>query len=653
MKDNGSRGVARKNMHVPLPRPCAFDRLKAMCLCYGVRTGIAPLCLCVFLLFAFTAPPVSAALSISAATDKTSMEVTDSLYLTVTVGGDSASVPEPELPPMDNFNLYSSGRSQNISFINGRISTTVTFTYILSPRFIGRLKIPPITITDGAEKRSTQEMEITVVKSAAAAPAAHSARPQGSRGTPGGATANRENRLFMTAETDKRTAYPNEQINLVIRFYTSVPLTSNPQYVPPQFKNLIAEDLPPVTNGETDIRGTRYNYNEIRVALFGIEEGPATVNPASVMAQIYKENGIDPFDPNFFQQFFSMSAGQGETRKIVSPAVPIKILPFPEGAPESFNGAVGSFTLAAGLTSRTVKAGEAVNLSITVAGKGNLKTLTAPKLPDMPDFKVYDTMSSLDISKNGDMIGGKKVFTTILIPKTSGKLTIPRIRFSFFDPAAKAYRELSAGPLELTAEKGDGGGKTFSFAREGQTAGITALSSDIRYVTDKARPPRSVVFAERAAALPFWLNLLPAGVLLLCLWLARLSDFRDRNPLLFRFRKAHGEARADIAAAKAKLNGGQPGEAASMLYDSLLSYLRDKSGHKVSGLTMKRTLALLQEKFPGAGEYAMSEIKDLWEKLEALHFSPAGTGYEEATEILDKYSALLPVLEKEFSERKR
>jgi hypothetical protein len=586
------------------------------------------------------------------------MEVTDSLYLTVTVGGDSASVPEPELPPMDNFNLYSSGRSQNISFINGRISTTVTFTYILSPRFIGRLKIPPISITDGAAKRSTPEMEITVVKSAAAAPAAQSARPQGAQGSSGGAAANRavanrENRLFMTAETDKRAAYPNEQINLTIRFYTAVPLTSNPQYIPPQYRNLIAEDLPPVRNGETDLRGTRYNYNEIRVALFGVEEGPAAVNPASVMAQIYKENGIDPFDPNFFQQFFSMSAGQGETRKIVSPAVPIKILPFPEGAPESFKGAVGGFTLAAGLSAREVKAGEAVNLSITIAGQGNLKTLTAPKLPEMPDFKVYDTMSSLDISKSGDVIGGKKVFTTILIPKTAGKLTIPRIRFSFFDPSAKAYRELSAGPLGLTAEKGDGGGKTFSFAREGQTAGITPLSSDIRYVTDKARPPRSAALAERAAALPLWLNLLPAGVLLLCLWRARFSDFRDRNPLLFRFRKAHGEARAEIAAAKARLNGGQPGEAASMLYDSLLAYLSGKSGQKVSGLTIRRTLALLQEKFPCTGEYAMGEIKDLWEKLEALHFSPAGIGHEEVGEMLNKYSALLPVLEKEFSERKR
>jgi hypothetical protein len=620
----------------------------------GKKLLLPLLCLC-----ALSASPLNAALSISVEADKTEMEITDSLYLTVTVSGDSSSVPEPELPKMDNFNIYSSGRSQSISFVNGSVTSRVAFTYILSPRFIGKLKIPPISITDGSEKRYTQEIEVAVVKSAAQSQAGGTqpARPQNAAGSQGGAAARhaaaKDGSLFMTAETDKRTASVNEQINLAIRFFTAIPLTSNPQYIPPQFKNLLAEDLPPVRNGEVVIKGTRYNYSEIRAALFGLEEGQASVNPASVLVQVYRENGVDPFDPNFFQQFFAMSAGQGETRRIASPAVAIKILPLPGGAPDSFKGAVGNFTLSSELSSKAVKAGEAVNLSIAIAGKGNLKTVTAPKLPDMPDFKVYDTMSSLDISKSDDVIGGKKTFTTILIPKTAGKLTVPRIKFAFFDPAAKAYRELSAGPFELTAEKGDGGGKTFSFSREGQNTGITPLGSDIRYVTDRNKQPVSVALAERAAALPPWLNLFPAGLLLLCLWLSRLNDFRARNPLLFRFRKAHSEARTGIAAAEEKLNGAQPGEAASILYDSLLDYLHDKSGHKVSGLTMKRTLALLQEKFPGAGEFAMGEIKDLWEKLEALHFSPGGAQHEEVKEMLNKYSALLPLLEKDFSEKKR
>ena len=593
------------------------------------------------------AGPAAALFSISAETDKQSVEINGSLYLTVTVSGDSASVPEPDLPRMENFNIYSSGRSQNISIVNGKIATSVAFTYILSPRFIGKQKIPPIQVLNGKEKYVTQEIEVDVVKAAAPTQASQPQAARQARASASRGALRPEDALYLTAETDKKTAYPNEQVNLTIRFHTAMPLTSNPQYLPPQFKNIIAEDLPPVRNGETVIKGVRYSFSEIKTALFGIEEGQAAITPASVIAQIHKEGEIDPFDPNFFQSFFS-GAGQGETRQIYSNPAAIKILPLPEGAPESFKGAVGNFTLSTDLSPKEAQTGEALNLSITVAGKGNLKVITAPKLPDMPDFKVYDTLSSLNISKNNDIIGGKKVFTTVLIPKAEGRQTIPRIKFSFFDPEAKIYRELSAGPFELTVKKGDGEGKNVSFAHGGEAAGITPLSSDIRYVSDRAKPPLAGRFAGHIAALPLWINLLPMAAVLFSLWFARLNDFRLKNPLLFRFRKAHGEARADIAGAGEKLKNGQPKEAVSVLYDSFLAYLSDKSGYRVSGLTMKRALTRLREKFPGAGEYSLAEIKDLWEKLEALHFSPAGATPEKAKDMLEKYTALLDLLEKDF-----
>ena len=618
----------------------------------GRLTIFIALCLC-----AFIPPSLHAAFSISAETDKQSVEINDSLYLTITVSGDSSSVPEPALPQMNNFNIYSSGRSQNISIINGKIATSVAFTYILTPRFIGKQKIPPISVSNGAEKHITPEIEVNVVKAAAAAQAAQpqntAPRAQAARQPSARAQAARqpEEMLFMTAETDKKAAYPNEQVNLTIRFYTAVPLTSNPQYVPPTFKNLISEDLPPVKNGETVIKGVRYTYSEIKTALFGIEEGQASINPASVFAQIHQGGAVDPFDPNFFQQFFAMNSGQGETRQVTSNSAALKILPLPEGAPAAFNGAVGNFTFSAEPDRREIKTGEALNLSLAITGKGNLKTLLAPKLPDMPDFKVYDTVNSLNISKDNDIIGGKKVFTTVLIPKTEGRRTIPRINFAFLDPATKTYKELSAGPFELTVEKGDGEGQNVSFAHGGQAALITPISSDIRYVSDKTAAPLTGTAAGRISAMPLWLNLFPVGALLLSLWLARLNDFRLKNPMLFRFRKAHGEARADLAGAADKLKNGRPKEAASILYDSLLAYLYDKSGHKVSGLTMRRTLTLLKEKFPDAGENALNGIKDLWGKLEALHFSPGGATQEEAKDMLETYTALLALLEKEFKKR--
>ena len=110
------------------------------------------------------AAPAAALLTVTASTDRDSVEISGNLYLTVTVSGDSASVPEPKLPNMQSFNIYSSGRSQSISIINGKITTSVSFTYILTPRFIGLQTIPSISVFDGKEKAVTSELQVTVTK---------------------------------------------------------------------------------------------------------------------------------------------------------------------------------------------------------------------------------------------------------------------------------------------------------------------------------------------------------------------------------------------------------------------------------------------------------------------------------------------------------
>ena len=206
------------------------------------------------------AAPAAALLTVTASTDRDSVEISGNLYLTVTVSGDSASVPEPKLPNMQSFNIYSSGRSQSISIINGKITTSVSFTYILTPRFIGLQTIPSISVFDGKEKAVTSELQVTVTKARQPSAQQRPTQPARQQQRPAAAArsaANRGEQIFLKAETNKKTAYPGEQIDISIKFYTSVPLSSNPQYVPPSFKNLISEDLPPVRNGETDIGGVR------------------------------------------------------------------------------------------------------------------------------------------------------------------------------------------------------------------------------------------------------------------------------------------------------------------------------------------------------------------------------------------------------------
>ncbi|MEI7528207.1 MAG: BatD family protein [Elusimicrobiota bacterium] len=590
----------------------------------------------------------AASLSITAETDRTSVEINGNLYLTLQVAGDSATVPEPKIPNMQNFNVYSSGRSKSISIINGKITTSVSFTYILTPRFLGVQKIPSISISNGRELAATPEIEINVTK---AAPAARAAGPrhaqQGRSARQPSAGTRADGQIFLKAETDKKAAYPGEQINLSVKFYTSVPLTSNPQYMQPVLKNLIPEDLPPVRSGETDIGGERFSYSEIKTALFALTPGPAEIKAASVVVQIPSNEALDPFDPNFFQKFMSMSTAQGQSKEFSSDSIALEIKPLPAGAPDGFSGAVGNYTVAAAADRPEAKAGEAVNFSITVAGSGNLKAVTAPRLPELQDFKVFDTMSSLDIKKDGDVIGGKKTFTYILVPRAAGRKTVPPVSFVFFEPRAGQYRQLQSSPVAISVQKGEQEAKSVYFNNPaGAAPKVTA--SDIRYVSDKPRAGFLADSADGIAALPLWLHAFPAVLMLATFWLSRFNRFKSANPLLFRFRRAKSLAEGAIDRTETLIKAGKTVEAVSLLYDSFMAYLSDKCGVKVSALTIRKASELIKARFPGASERALDEIRELWTALELRHFAPSAAEPEGAGDLLKKYSLLIAQLEKEL-----
>ena len=109
-------------------------------------------------------------ISISASVDKNVLSMTDQLLLQVTASGDISSIPQPNIPPTPGFAVYSSGRSQNISIVNGKISSSVVFNYILAPNAPGKYTIASITLTHKNQTYKTDPINIEVTKSASASP---------------------------------------------------------------------------------------------------------------------------------------------------------------------------------------------------------------------------------------------------------------------------------------------------------------------------------------------------------------------------------------------------------------------------------------------------------------------------------------------------
>ena len=122
--------------------------------------------------------------AISASVDRNSVPLNESVRLNVTLSG-SASMPNPEAPDLSAFSAYSAGRSQSISIVNGRMSSSVIYTYILTPKSVGHFVIGPFSVTVDGKTVRTDPIPLDVTAAAAQAPAASPGPAAPSRQAPG------------------------------------------------------------------------------------------------------------------------------------------------------------------------------------------------------------------------------------------------------------------------------------------------------------------------------------------------------------------------------------------------------------------------------------------------------------------------------------
>ncbi len=118
----------------------------------------------IFLGILFCLPPLAKAeMRLSASVDKETVAINDTVRLTIAVQS-SSRVNNPTIPRMKDFDIYSSGQRQNITYINGKLSYSHQLSYILSPKTLGKAKIPSIVVFEGNKKRFTAPIDIEVIK---------------------------------------------------------------------------------------------------------------------------------------------------------------------------------------------------------------------------------------------------------------------------------------------------------------------------------------------------------------------------------------------------------------------------------------------------------------------------------------------------------
>jgi len=380
----------------------------------------------------------------------------------------------------EDFKILSQYQSSSYSstFVNGKFqsSTTVHYSYVLSPKSEGIKTIPALEVLIDKKVYKTSPLEVKVLPNNSN----HSTFSSEEEESDSNSDKNTKTNFYqfdLKLMVDKTNVYVGEQIIVSYFLISRVSLDNPDIYKRPEFKGFIKEDLETVSKLNFSpqlIDGQTYNVALLsKHALYPVKEGVFYVDSLGFRANVLSDEDV------FGGGFFSFRRPRQATRESKTVKVNVKNLP-DEKKPTSFINAVGEFQISSSLSSIDIRTGIPFSLFIKINGKGNIRTVEKLDL-DIPDsLELFEIKQSYNINSLGI---GEKIFEYVLIPRSEGEHEIKEYNFSFFNPNKNKYETLalnkifvnSKGSLSLSSR----GGITNTFNTNKDT-----IKQDIRYIKE-------------------------------------------------------------------------------------------------------------------------------------------------------------------------
>jgi hypothetical protein len=591
------------------------------------------------LLAALLAPALaSAAPAIRAEVEPTTVAEDGTVRFRVIVEGAVAGdLQPPSLSGLEDWTVINGPSvSSQFRYVNGVSSTLRTFSWILAPVGAGERAIPELGIEIDGERLVTEPMIVLVRPSPASGRGGDRRRGERQDEEPGGAVSTDD--VFIRADVEPRSPFVGQPAILRYRLYTRREVTSVPQLqeVPayPNFWNQEIESPTRITPDLETIDGREFKvYTIRRLALFPTASGETELPPVVFSVPVRSR------DTSPFRRPFLFSSVEPIYRRTLPLTVNVRPLPA-SGRPADFSGAVGRFSLNTEVDRKEAKAGEAIGLTLTVSGDGNLRSAVAPGPAESSDFTVYPAQEK-EIPGAGDPLAQVRAWEYIFIPHVPGRQPLPAVSLSYFDPADESYHvlttpehaiEVTGSPLAATEE---GGGVE---RRE-----IRRLGRDIHFLKAGGwAPPNLRPPLYRSAW--FWILLIAPPMLNAGTLLARWQSRRARSRLsLSRRRKARRAALRRLHRAE---NDSEMEDIRAFyrnVAQALTEFVADKFGRPPTGLTYDRIAGLLAERSV-PDRVSRSYLKVL-EECDCARFSPDAATTASRADLLERARCAVTELE--------
>lgn len=376
---------------------------------------------------------------VTASVDRQALALGERLTLQVVVNG-SQNASAPEFKELRGLRVVQGpATSTQMSIINGAMSSSVTFTFVLAPTAVGEQEIGPIEVRVGRQVYRTTPMRIMV-----------SANPQ-----PAAVEEQAGKAVFLLLQADRTNVYVNEQVTMTATLYyreVQVANVSQPQVAMKGFD--VHEQG--YQQGDAVVNNMRYRYIRFPMIVFPLQAGRQEVGPVRMKVTVREpvaRGARGFFDDGFFgggliDEFFGRF--RDVEHEIESNMIVMEVKGLPEaGRPAGFGGAVGQYELRADVQPRAVQAGSAVTLTVNLLGAGNVNAVSVGMLTNTAELRVYDPESRRDQRVEAGRMIGQRRYTQLVIPLSERVREIPEIRFVYFDPREEKYVELKAGPFAV------------------------------------------------------------------------------------------------------------------------------------------------------------------------------------------------------------
>ena len=573
--------------------------------------------------------------------------------LTYSVNQRAKDLRAPEFTDFDYIAGPYTSQSSSTSFVNGKrtSSFTLTYTYTLMASKEGTFTIPPATIKVDGEQYTSNGVRISVLPpdqpanaSAASQPTSNSGSSQTAKGgQTSNSTSDLSSNIFMRTLVSKTKVHEQEAILLSYKLYFAgvdvAQLTNNTRL--PEFKGFLKQEL---EMGEIQTELEHYNGRNYQTAvlyrtlLFPQRSGDITIDPAQFEALLRVQNRAQV--RSIFDDFFNSYTTA--TKALTSPGVTIHVSALPAGKPMGFSGGVGQFNISSAISSTDLQANEAVTLTLTIQGAGNMKLLKTPAVDWPEGFEVYDPKVTNNFRNSTSGVSGTKTIEYLAIPRAGGTYAIPPIQFSYYDTQADDYKTLTTPEYTLhiarSANEEANAAVVNNFV---QKEDIQQLGSDIRYIYANELPEFKIRKSTVTfGTLAFWLcYLIPALLAALLFIIFRKKIKENADITRVRYKKANKVAQRRLKTAEQLLKADNKTAFFEEIERAAWTYLSDRLSIPTAQLNKENIAQILAAK--GVSEALIKDVLHVLSTAEFARYAPTSDHamqdiYNDTTKIINQ-----------------